>query len=60
MTQPSYTLVLTCTLPSLAPVAEIAARQIGDIQCNVDRLAIVGALGTMQSTLKDLATQASR
>ena len=52
--------MLTYTLPSLAPVAEIAARQIGDIQCNVDRLAIVGALGTMQSTLKDLASQASR
>ena len=34
-----------------APAREIAARQIGNIQCNIDRLAIVGGLAGLQKTL---------
>ncbi|KAI0708675.1 hypothetical protein C8Q76DRAFT_799905 [Earliella scabrosa] len=42
-----------------APAPEIAARQIGNLQCNVDRLKIVGTLAAMQGTLKKLAGQVS-
>ena len=44
----------------LAPVAEIAARQVGDIQCNVDRLSIVGDLAGLQKTLKTLSGQTTK
>ena len=40
-----------------APAREIAARQIGNIQCNIDRLSIVGDLAGLQKTLKTLTTQ---
>jgi hypothetical protein len=39
--------------------APIAARQIGNLQCNLDRLEIVANLAKTQSTLKDLATAVS-
>ncbi|KAL7284632.1 hypothetical protein ACG7TL_001928 [Trametes sanguinea] len=38
-----------------APAREIVARQIGDLQCNVDRLSIVAGLATTQGTLKKLS-----
>ena len=47
-------------LHSTAPAPEIAARQIGNLQCNVDRLKIVGTLAAMQGTLKKLAGQVSK
>ncbi|PIL28947.1 hypothetical protein GSI_08994 [Ganoderma sinense ZZ0214-1] len=50
-------LAFASSLVFAAPVAEIAARQIGDIQCNVDRLSIVGDLAGLQKTLKTLSTQ---
>ncbi|KAI0806704.1 hypothetical protein C8Q74DRAFT_1212863 [Fomes fomentarius] len=37
------------------PTKEIAARQIGNLQCNIDRLKIVGALTKMQKTLAAIA-----
>ncbi|KAI9056409.1 hypothetical protein FKP32DRAFT_1599138 [Trametes sanguinea] len=40
-----------------APAKEIVARQIGDLQCNVDRLSIVAGLATTQGTLKKLSQQ---
>ncbi|TBU45327.1 hypothetical protein BD309DRAFT_956481 [Dichomitus squalens] len=47
------------SLVHAAPVKELSARQIGDLQCNADRLTIVGALATMQGTLSELASSAS-
>ncbi|THH17983.1 hypothetical protein EW146_g2908 [Bondarzewia mesenterica] len=35
--------------------APLTSRQIGNLQCNIDRLAIVGKLGQTQSSLTDLA-----
>ncbi|EIW53435.1 uncharacterized protein TRAVEDRAFT_154935 [Trametes versicolor FP-101664 SS1] len=40
---------------SAAPTNEIVARQIGNLQCNVDRLSIVAGLAKTQKTLKGLA-----
>ncbi|KAI0672366.1 hypothetical protein C8Q78DRAFT_990824 [Trametes maxima] len=39
-----------------APANEIAARQIGNLQCNLDRLSIVAGLAATQGTLKKLTT----
>ncbi|KAH9885282.1 hypothetical protein C8Q73DRAFT_660125 [Cubamyces lactineus] len=39
-----------------APARDLVARQIGDIQCNVDRLSIVADLAAMQNTLKKVQT----
>ncbi|KAI1792785.1 hypothetical protein LXA43DRAFT_316091 [Ganoderma leucocontextum] len=50
-------LAFTSSLVYAAPAAEIAARQVGDIQCNVDRLSIVGDLAGLQKTLKTLSGQ---
>ncbi|KAI0643803.1 hypothetical protein C8Q79DRAFT_915070 [Trametes meyenii] len=44
---------------SAAPAYSIAARQVGDLQCNLDRLSIVADLAAMQGTLKSLATKAA-
>ncbi|KAI0827446.1 hypothetical protein BC628DRAFT_180605 [Trametes gibbosa] len=41
------------------PTKEIAARQIGNLQCNIDRLSIVAGLAKTQSTLKKLATNST-
>ncbi|CDO72133.1 hypothetical protein BN946_scf184962.g76 [Trametes cinnabarina] len=40
-----------------APAREIIARQIGNLQCNIDRLSIVAGLATTQGTLKKLSQQ---
>ncbi|KAI8989179.1 hypothetical protein BD414DRAFT_486325 [Trametes punicea] len=40
-----------------APAKEITVRQIGDLQCNVDRLSIVAGLATTQGTLKTLSKE---
>ncbi len=42
---------------STAPAGEIVARQVGDLQCNLDRLSIVAALAATQGTLKTLSKQ---
>ncbi|KAI0672375.1 hypothetical protein C8Q78DRAFT_1026637 [Trametes maxima] len=42
-----------------APAHDIAARQVGDLQCNLDRLSIVADLAATQGTLKSLAKQAA-
>ena len=44
-------IMLTCALPPLAPTREIATGQAGNLQCNIDRFTIVGALAAMQGTL---------
>ncbi|KAI0372423.1 hypothetical protein BV20DRAFT_939955 [Pilatotrama ljubarskyi] len=49
--------LLAGTQLQAAPVHEIAARQIGDLQCNVDRLSIVADLAALQGTLKSLSKQ---
>ncbi|KAI0356975.1 hypothetical protein OH77DRAFT_1423247 [Trametes cingulata] len=49
--------LLAGTQLQAAPVKEIAARQIGDLQCNVDRLSIVADLATLQLTLGALSGQ---
>ena len=46
-------------LPLTAPVNEIAARQIGNVQCNIDRLSIVGDLAGLQNTLSSLSSAAT-
>ncbi|KAI0806709.1 hypothetical protein C8Q74DRAFT_1312793 [Fomes fomentarius] len=38
------------------PTKEIAARQIGNLQCNIDRLKIVATLAKMQGTLASIAS----
>ena len=38
-----------------APVQGVAPRQIGNLQCNLDRLAIVAGLGILQKSLKGLS-----
>ncbi len=38
------------------PTKEIAARQIGNLQCNIDRLKIVATLAKMQGTLAGIAS----
>ena len=38
---------------------EIIARQIGDLQCNIDRLSIVGDLAGLQNTLSSLTSAAT-
>ncbi|KAI0356983.1 hypothetical protein OH77DRAFT_1400029 [Trametes cingulata] len=40
-----------------APAGDIAARQIGNLQCNIDRLSIVAGLADTQKTLKTLSTE---
>ncbi|PIL35028.1 hypothetical protein GSI_02815 [Ganoderma sinense ZZ0214-1] len=45
------------SLVCAAPVAEIATRQIGDIQCNINRLSFVGDIAGLQITLKTLSAQ---
>jgi hypothetical protein len=52
-----------CTLSTPLTTAPLAreglhARQIGDIQCNVERLKTVSALGKAQSAVKKLAETA--
>ncbi|KAI0767510.1 hypothetical protein C8Q74DRAFT_1203295 [Fomes fomentarius] len=37
-----------------APTHEISARQLGNLQCNLDRLKIVTTLASLQGTLKDI------
>ncbi|KAI0634188.1 hypothetical protein C8Q77DRAFT_1072856 [Trametes polyzona] len=37
-----------------APTHEIVARQIGNLQCNIDRLSIVAGLAATKNTLKNL------
>ncbi|KAI0827466.1 hypothetical protein BC628DRAFT_1409801 [Trametes gibbosa] len=49
--------LLAGSLVHAAPASEIAARQIGDLQCNVDRLGIVAALAATQATLKSLSKE---
>ncbi|KAH9848518.1 hypothetical protein C2E23DRAFT_862557 [Lenzites betulinus] len=49
--------LLAGALVHATPTTEIAARQVGDLQCNVDRLGIVAALATTQGTLKLLGSQ---
>ncbi|KAH9928017.1 uncharacterized protein BXZ73DRAFT_102524 [Epithele typhae] len=39
-----------------APAQEIAARQLGNLQCNIDRLSIVAGLASLQGTLKKIAS----
>ncbi|KAH9848514.1 hypothetical protein C2E23DRAFT_739342 [Lenzites betulinus] len=41
------------------PTSEIVARQIGNLQCNVDRLSIVAGLAQTQSTLKKLTANST-
>ena len=43
---------------SPAPALPIAARQIGNLQCNIDRLSIVGDLAGLQNTLSGMASAA--
>ena len=43
----------------LAPAGELVARQIGDLQCNIDRLSIVGDLAGLQNTLSSLSSAAT-
>ena len=40
----------------IAPVFE-EKRQVGDLQCNLDRAEIVGALVVMQGTVNSLKTE---
>ena len=47
--------MLTPRDPPTAPAREIAARQIGNLECNIDRLSIVAGLGVLQKTLTSLA-----
>ncbi|KAI0634184.1 hypothetical protein C8Q77DRAFT_1110310 [Trametes polyzona] len=47
------------SLVHAAPASELVARQIGDLQCNIDRLSIVAALAATQGTLKSLAKDLS-
>ncbi len=46
-----------CTGP--APTNEIVARQIGNIQCNINRLQIVTGLAKLQGTLGSLIGEVS-
>ena len=50
-------IMLTFALPPLAPTRKIAAHQAGDLQCNIDRFTIVGALAAMQGTLTALSAK---
>ncbi|KAL1948543.1 hypothetical protein VTO73DRAFT_12618 [Trametes versicolor] len=45
------------SLVHAAPASEIVTRQVGDLQCNLDRLSIVAALAATQGTLKTLSQQ---
>ena len=49
----------SCLL-STVPVTELAARQVGDLQCNIDRFTIVGALAAMQGTLTALSVKTAK
>ncbi|KAH9928009.1 uncharacterized protein BXZ73DRAFT_102515 [Epithele typhae] len=42
-----------------APVAEIVARQTGNLQCNLDRLSIVSSVKNLQDTLSQIASSDS-
>ncbi|RPD75977.1 hypothetical protein L226DRAFT_534040 [Lentinus tigrinus ALCF2SS1-7] len=42
-----------------APANEIVARQIGNLQCNINRLQIVTGLAGLQGTLKNLASESA-
>ena len=53
-------ITLTCALPPLALSLEIAARQAGNLQCNIDRFTIVGALAAMQGTLTALSAKTAK
>ena len=53
-------IMLTCALPPLAPTRKIAARQAGNLQCNIDRFPIVGAHAAMQGTLTTLSVKAAK
>ncbi|KAI0719805.1 hypothetical protein C8T65DRAFT_635210 [Cerioporus squamosus] len=42
-----------------APASEIVARQVGNLQCNINRLQIVTGLAKLQGTLKSLSSDVS-
>ncbi|OCH86697.1 hypothetical protein OBBRIDRAFT_211555 [Obba rivulosa] len=49
-----YAAVVGAILVGAAP---LRSRQIGDLQCNIDRLEIVGDLGGLQNTLATLSKE---
>ena len=50
----------TDALPPPAPTREIIARQAGNLQCNIGRFTIVGALAAMQGTLTALSVKTAK
>ncbi|KAI0664135.1 hypothetical protein C8Q70DRAFT_1049649 [Cubamyces menziesii] len=52
----AFSSLLVGTQVFAAPASGLIARQIGDLQCNIDRLSIVADLAATQNTLKKVQT----
>ncbi|KAI0327523.1 hypothetical protein GY45DRAFT_1109795 [Cubamyces sp. BRFM 1775] len=52
----AFSSLLVGTQVLAAPASGLIARQVGDLQCNIDRLSIVADLAATQNTLKKVQT----